>query len=681
MAIFEFQGPDGRTFEIDAPDQSTALSAYQRVSGGQPQPERKASGQAEYNDGTVGPTLARGGAALPPETSGMRSFAQGLADTASFGFSDEIAAGLGSIGGMLPGGHGKSYSELLPEIRGQQDADAEEHPYAHVAGQLTGGVGSGVALARGGLSLAANAANAGHGLARVAGMSALDGGMLGFGQGFGSGREGFQNRFENGLLSGGIGVGLGGTLPFALAGGGVAARKAFAPLTARTNPEKYTDLALNTAVRRAGTTPQELSNSLRAAQDDGQNMFNLADALGQPGQRFMSTVARTPNDARHEVVRDLLLRQTGQGPRLSNALSEGFGAPDTAAQRAASLTGARDAAGNINYNAARQGAGAVNLTPAISSIDETIRPGVQQFVNPADDIAGDSIERSLNSFRSRMTDGNSTLTDFSRTLSIKRDLTDAIESARRSGQGNRARVLGMLNREIDQALEEASPAYRTANDTFRDQSRAIGAIDTGTNAASGRMRATDNIQGFNRMSPDQQSAFRAGYADPWISKVEAASQSPTTNKARMLGSEKTNQEFPAFAAPGQADQLSRRIGREDTMFQTLTAATGGSKTADNLADMADMSQFDPSVMQGLLTGGWKQGLTTAVMRGLNEVRGLPPGVVERVGRSLMTTSPEEALTVLNRAAQRGQITARQQARVTTIINNASAGLTGRLGSP
>lgn len=717
MAIFEIQGPDGRTYEIDAPDQSAALSAFQRVSGSPSAPQSPAA----FNDDSFGPSMNRtpdAGAYGPTVERSMgdplaalsaltrnpeiRNFgdenrnsalgkadsvARGAADMMSLGFADEIAAGGDALfnpvfgTGNEGGSFGERYDRNLNQQRSTDAADSANRFGYRLTGQAAGAIGGGVGMARSGLSLAQNAANAGQGLGRVAGMSAVDGGLLGLTQGFGSGEGGLQDRALNAGKGTLIGAGIGGAAPLAIAGGLAALKPVASPLMARLNPQKYTDLALNATLRRAGTTPERVAKALQSASDDGQDVFSMVDAMGNSGQRMMSTVARTPNDARQEVIGSLMRRQTGQGPRLSNALAEGFGAPDTALQRGSSMTAARDELANANYAAARKDAGPVNLQRVISSIDDTVRPGVQQIVNPADEIAGDSIERALNSYRSRITDGKSVLTDFNRTLSLKKDVSDAVETAKRAGQGNRARVLGMLNAQLDEALETASPAYRAANDTFKTQSRAIDAIETGKNATSGRTRATDNISAFDGLTGNEQAAFRSGYADPWISKVEAASQLPTTNKARLLISDKTRHEFPAFAVPEEAAKLSRRIGREQKMFETLTAATGGSKTADNLADMADMSQFDPSVMQGLLTGGWKQAAVTAAMRGMNEVKGLPPSVVERVGRSLMISNPSEALSVLGSAAKRGQVSAKQRALVTSIINNIGAGSTARLGSP
>lgn len=145
----------------------------------------------------------------------MQTWAQGLADVVTFGNSDEAAAAVGTLGGMLPGGHGKGYSQLLEEIRAENERGAQQHPYAHLSGQLTGGVAGTGALVRGGLSLGANAAQAGKGwLARFLGVGA-DGGAAAAAYGFGSG-EGFRDRVRQAAQNAPLGVALG------VAGEGVA---------------------------------------------------------------------------------------------------------------------------------------------------------------------------------------------------------------------------------------------------------------------------------------------------------------------------------------------------------------------------------------------------------------------------------------------------------------------------
>jgi hypothetical protein len=139
---------------------------------------------------------------------GTRSFAQGMADMMTFGLADEAAAAAGSLGAMLPGGNGKSYSELLHDIRAESASDAEAHPIAHLGGEVLGAVSGGVGLAKGGLSLAANAAQAGKGwMARLLG-GAVDSGIAAGAYGAGSGTDP-RSRIEGAVYNAPIGMALG----------------------------------------------------------------------------------------------------------------------------------------------------------------------------------------------------------------------------------------------------------------------------------------------------------------------------------------------------------------------------------------------------------------------------------------------------------------------------------------
>jgi hypothetical protein len=647
----------------------------------------------------------------PRDTVGGKAdaFMRGAADTLTFGASDELAAHvrsnplavpakpdsyydqgiyagkynpLGAIARTLDAPFtsetkNADYEKALAEERAVNADDDQNRGGYRIGGQLAGGVMGGVALAKGGLSATANAIERGAGLGRVAAAGAGEGAILGGAQGFGSGEGGFLNRLQSGGVGSLVGVGTGGATPYITAAAGGFLRSLAAPVMARLRPQPAANRALGVALERSGRTPDQVADMLQSAADDGQGVFNVADALGHSGQRMMSSVARTPNDARQEVVEGLLNRQMGQGDRLTNALAEGFDAPETAAQRATALTDVRTADANRNYTAARQSAGAVNVSPILETIDQTLTPGVNGIVSPRDNIGYDTIEGALARVRRMLSDGNSQVTDFNTLFRAKLDLDDMITKAEGQGAGNRAFALGQVHRQVDRALAAASPEYRAANDTFARQSGVIDAVDTGRAATSGRTRADDNIETFGNLDGDQQNAFRAGYVDPLIARVESASAAPTTNKARILNTPKLQEELPAFAAPGQGDQLGRRIDREQRMFETLNQSVGGSRTADNLADMDEIKNFDPTVLTNLFKGDWKSAALGAVTRALNEGKGMPPSVIERIGRSLAETDPEVARRLLMVANSRAIDDTAKRGMATAILNNLSSTVPGR----
>ena len=157
---------------------------------------------------------------------------------------------------------------------------------------------------------------------------------------------------------------------------------------------------------------------------------------------MLSSVARAPGEGRTNVVNTFENRQAGQGRRISNALSEGFEAPETGTQVERRLTEARNEAADREFGAVREDANPVDLTPPIARIDETrLMPGVNQVVSQPSNIAHDSIETALQRFHDRMTDGQSKLSDFTAVQRLRDDLSDAVQSAQQSGYGNRARLL------------------------------------------------------------------------------------------------------------------------------------------------------------------------------------------------------------------------------------------------
>jgi hypothetical protein len=262
-----------------------------------------------------------------------------------------------------------------------------------------------------------------------------------------------------------------------------------------------------------------------------------------------------------------------------------------------------------------------------------------------------------------LTDGRSVMTDFTAIQRTRGDLSDAIQAAQRAGQGNKARMLGQVLRELDTAMESASPGFRQANRSFAQASRDIDAIDAGTTAAR-RGRTEDIIPEFQAQTPQGQAAYRTGYADPLIADAQGAAFG--ANKARPLINDAFADESRAMA-PG-ADLMQRRIGRENTMFETRAHALGGSRTADNLADEAAMG-IDPTIISQVLTGNITGAARSLLSAGSNLMTGNTPQVREAVANFLLqrgqNVSPQALQRTIDEAVsriERAQITARLMGR-------------------
>lgn len=496
-----------------------------------------------------------------------------------------------AVGAMASMVEGSDMGNLRREqMRGRLERQEEAFPYTF-----------------GGSEIAGNVATAAAALPAVTGgtmaQTALRGGALGAAEGFayGTGQgEGLADRLEQGVNYGVVGAGVGAASPLvvsALAKGGRTALD-----MASGGIDTVINRGSNSRARRAivdslvksGRSADDVANEVGTAALEGQPEFRLMDALGVAGQRRASGVVRSGGDGAEELAQFLQQRQMDQADRVSRFVDEGFGMNgQTARQTADAMTAARGEAADIAYTAARGNAAPVDVRGALSVIDDRIG-GMS-----GSGVAGDSIDGRLASFRNRLAAGtppngeiSRELSDFDRVLGVKQDVQDAIGAAVRAGRNNEARELGKLAGALDEALEASSDMYRMANDGFRTASRNIDAIDQGAAMVSPQRRADDVVGQFGAMTPEQQAAARVGYGDRRLAQIEA-NAAPTANKAKPFTSTKARAEADAMALDPQL--FSNRINREGSMWEVQNRALGGSRTADNLEDIASVGPIGNTV--------------------------------------------------------------------------------------
>lgn len=576
---------------------------------------------------------------------------------ATFNTADELLAAARTPFEMVKRGtfnpaEGYRYAKAQEDLALEQGRKNEG--LLGTAADIGGGILTGSGLARAGLTagrlLAPNAGLAARSLA-----SAADAAGMGTVAGAAEGNTAAE-RIKNALIGGAAGAAVGGVAPGALKVAGAMASPVTSNIRARVDPAGYARSQIARALMESSQSPQNIADAVTQAAREGQGVFTVADAMGNPGQRMLSTVTRAPGPGRTAAVEFLDSRQAGQGRRIANALTEGFDSPQTAAQTEAALTQARNAAADAEYGAVRNDANPVDLGATIRRIDETLSPGVNQVANPQSNIANDSVESALQGVRSRLTDGRSVLTDFTAVQRVRGELSDAIEAARRQGAGNKARLLGGVLRELDTAMEAASAGHRAANANFANASRTIDTVQTGRDASM-RGRVEDTVPAFRAMPAAQQDAFRSGYVDPLVAQTQGAALG--ANKARPLTNDAFRTETATMAPMRTQAQMQRRIGRENTMFETRAQATGGSKTADNLADEAAMG-VDPTLIGHALTGNISGVVRTGLAAGHRALTGNTPAVREQIARMLLmrggNVTSQQMQDILEQAIKRVRAT-------------------------
>lgn len=575
-------------------------------------------------------------------------FARRALQGATFNAADEILAGLSTPLEMIKRGtfnpaEGYRFAKAREDL---ELAKAREQQGAlGAAAEIAGGVLSGSGLAKGGLTLMKPGAgilrNAGAGAVESAGYGGVAGAMEG---------NSLEERARQGALGAGLGLAVGGAVPVAASVAQHVAAPVISNIRARINPEGVARSQVARALAESSRSAGDVADDVTRAAAEGQGVYTIADALGNPGQRMLSSVARAPGPGRTNVVEFLDQRQAGQARRVANALAEGFDVPATAGQARATMTHARDRAADLDYSALRRDAGPVDVSNVIANIDRTLSPGVNQIARPASTIANDSVEAALSGLRSRLTDGRSVLTDFTAIQRVRGDLADQVEAARRAGQGNRARMLGNVLRDLDTSMEAASEGFRQANRDFAARSRAIDAIDAGSTAAQ-RGRSEDIVPAYRAMPVREQAGYRIGYVDPLIAQAEGAAIG--VNKARPLLNDAFAAESAAIAPMRTQAEMMRRLRREDTMFQTRNHATGNSKTADNLAD-AEALRIDPSLVANVMTGNWSGAALNALGSASRMMSGSTPEVRRRIAEILLSRgeNAQNIAPMLNETVQR-----------------------------
>lgn len=613
MAIFEVKGPDGKTYEVEAPSAEEAAAALSSL-GVAPQ------GGSRVNKPAADDLSNR-----------LTTFGANAANAMAFGLGDESQGLKAGIKSMMGGGEFlPAYRAERDAVRGDMEAVGEEYPAMATAGKLTGAAIPAITAAP-----AATGQSMLGTMARSGGLGTAEGALQGAGNA--DGRDLLAETIKGGLIGGGAGI----AAPAIVGAAGALKNTIKDPITGLFNManKSKANRAIMGALERSGKSAQDLDALISAAKAAGQPEFRMVDALGLPGQRMASGITRAGGAPGDEVAEFLATRQAGQPERVGSFVEDAFSVKGTtAAKTKEGLTAARKTESDAAYAAARDGAGPVNLNDTIATIDAlTMR----------DPILGETALKSteigsrLNKLRAQMAAGDAQLIDFNQVLNIKQDLGNVIEGLRRGGKPvppELATVYGSL----DQALEASSSGYRAANDGFRAASKVIDAVDEGSMMAT-RGRAADNVPRFGAMAAAEQNAARTGYGDRLLEQLDRIA-APTSNRARPLLSPKRAAEADAMATDPAL--YAGRLNRENTMWETQNRALGGSRTADNLADQEAMDGLAGGALGALRSAGNLQfGDTVARIAGMlgPVAKGQTETTRALIAKALLTNDPVAAL--------------------------------------
>jgi hypothetical protein len=635
---------------------------------------------------------------------GARGFAQGL----TFGFADEIEAGLKTGGGFLG-----DYSKSVKQIRDDIDEVRRKAPGLALGSELTGavlpslaaglfsggtgtvaGLGATGARVASGAAKAQQAAKAAVGLDKAKKAEAVTKAVsdpsllksIGKGAGIGAGYGGLYGvgTAEGGLgeraIGGATGAALGGVtggaVPLVAQGGLKTLQnigKSFG-VGGQKTAEQFSDVKILQALERDGLSRQGAIEKLQLAEKLGQKDLLIAD-LGEDLAQLGFASQAIAGGSRKEVSELLEGRAMSQAERISDDLidqSKLKGPFST--EYVDELAKIQEAAAGPAYRNAYK----VNI-PANTKITRKNLKGQTEsvalsdlFTGPRKDvmiIASKQGKKILGARGETVPDLSKVLKDdklleefLSKPIptqylhAIKRGLDDIIEKGTDSfGKVNSygaavtdAKVI------LNKLIEKKNPAYAKANKDFSDIARLKDSFNLGL--GNKKMSTSQMAKILKSLNESEKEAFRVGL----VARMKDQSLKAVDNTdftKRIFGSPEKRSlirmVFPKTKEGKEAYQNFKKIiDFEKAKVQTRTKVTGGSPTAARQEAIKEAA-IDPTLgvigraIAGDVPGAARQSLAAIGAR----AGGLSPEGANQIARKLFLMKPADQIKYLQQLGQ------------------------------
>lgn len=405
-------------------------------------------------------------------------------------------------------------------------------------------------------------------------------------------------------------------------------------------PETIATQEVAAAARAAGVTPQEIVRRVTEAHGAGQP-YAVAEAIGKEGQRALAAQAKVPGAQRQRIAETITARDLNMPQRVGQEVGEQYGAPTTAARASAELIDRASTQAAPVYRRAE-------TVPTWSSRlqtfldDPIVGPGLRQGVelqrlrnvgtdrpfNPRDAMitgwneAGEPIYSGVPNMQTLHT----------LKVGLDRMIQDNINQA--TGQLNaRGNAIAGYRDRLIAEIDHLNPTYAEARRIYSDPMQVARAIEDGR-VMPLRGRAEDNIAAYNAAPPTQQQGLRIGYADQVREQLER-----TGNYPGILREKSPKGVAEANAMANDPVRYRQFLNREEDMLRTSKAATGGSATAENLADMAVPPSVAADIAVNAVTGN-SLGLARSVIgHGTNLLKGQTQAQRNAITDALLSREP------------------------------------------
>lgn len=596
MAKFEVTSPDGKKYEITAPDQQTALDAFSRMQS-QPQITKSELPKDNYTENLQAVRQSQfpqmndqQWAEYSQKFLAPYSLKDQAQNAQAFGFGDEIGAGMGALGSQVRQwtggggpGFGDSYAQLKALEESRRDVGAEQNGPMGTAAEIVGGM-SGFAPAATGVNAVAQS------LLRRGLQSGATGAAMGGVYGAGAAdKDRLQAAATGAAVGGAIGAAaepaataFGGAyrnIADAIANRGAARTVGVRPATARMLQET---MAADDALGPTG-----MANMQRAGAEG-----TLADA-GHSARQMLDTAIQSSGRAGAAAREQIGARVSRDSQAIHDALDNALGAPQgvetTRAQIRTDSAPARGQAYDAAYNTP------IDYSSAHGrQLEEMLRTRVDQnVINNANAMMRRDGTPSRSIMATIADDGSVTyqqMPDIRQIDYITRALNDRAANnaglGAMGGQTQEGRSFQNLSNDIRSTARQAVPEYDTALQTAADPIRRSQAVEFGAQVLrSGTTREQVAQQVANMTGPERQALAQGirSHLDETLANVTRTVQDGDVPARQAI------QTLKELTKPANRTKVALAIGDQEaaTLFNEIDRAA---MSFDLRASVADNSR-------------------------------------------------------------------------------------------
>lgn len=489
MATFEIQGPDGKTYEVDAPDQKTALGALGSLVSAPANPRvdpqtMQPPGVPAFSPPGVEGYNQKTGEVTPPQTSLMDKAGAfstgGLQGVPIVGpYLDKASSAVAAAAAMPF--TGKSFDELYNKGNQYSGDVRRDNPHTATAGGITGAVAATVP------AMVAAPGAFGIGVESIPlrfGASALSGGAInGADSAVRSGGDAWET-----LKGFGIGTGLGLVAP------------AIAPLAGKAVKYAADGWNLRGAAKTLGVDKVSAAMLAKAFGRDTLDAGAHADLaklgpsgmvmdLGENLRSQAAGLAALPGEGKAIVKGAIEARDAGANARIRSTLDQELGAAPVPSQITTGIETNQRALSPV-YREALRNAGPVDTVPIARYLDQDIQTlrgepqRVLQRVRAMLDHQPTPQEIAQARALGQPPPGTSLVSDASELLNTRHAIDDMLETTQGS---NAVNALTTARQAVDDELRASVPGIKEVDAKYSELARQRNAVQRGqTVLASGR---------------------------------------------------------------------------------------------------------------------------------------------------------------------------------------------------